>query len=40
MWAETIGEGIARTDPIVIDKIAEHLGAIGSIHRTPTQLNI
>ena len=27
-------------DPIVIDKIAEHLGAIGSIHRTPTQLNI
>ena len=29
-----------KPDPIVIDKIAEHLGSIGAIHRTPTQLNI
>ena len=29
-----------KPDAIVIDKIAEHLGSIGAIHRTPTQLNI
>ena len=29
-----------KPDAIVIDKIAEHLGSIGSIHPTPTQLNI
>ena len=29
-----------KPEPIVIDKIAEHLGSIGAIHRTPTQLNI
>ena len=29
-----------KPDAIVIDKIAEHLGSIGAIHRTLTQLNI
>ena len=29
-----------KPDAIVIDEIAEHLGSIGAIHRTPTQLNI
>ena len=29
-----------KPDTIVIDQIAEHLGSIGTIHRTPTQLNI
>ena len=29
-----------KPDAIVIDQIAEHLGSIGAIHRTPTQLNI
>ena len=28
-----------KPDAIVIDEIAEHLGSIGAIHRTPTQLN-
>ena len=29
-----------KPDAIVIDQIAEHLGSIGAIHRTPAQLNI
>ena len=28
-----------KPDPIVIDQIAEHLGSIGAIHHTPSQLN-
>ena len=28
-----------KPKPIVIDQIAEHLGAIGAIHHTPSQLN-
>ena len=28
-----------KPEPIVIDQIAEHLGSIGAIHHTPSQLN-
>ena len=28
-----------KPDPIVMDQIAEHLGSIGAIHHTPSQLN-
>ena len=28
-----------KTDPIVIDQIAERLGSIGAIHQTPAQIN-
>ena len=38
-WRETLKILPQKPDPIVIDQIAEHLGAIGAIHHTPAQLN-
>ena len=38
-WRETLKILPQKPDPIVIDQIAERLGAIGAIHHTPAQLN-
>ena len=39
-WRENIKKYChKKPDPIVIDQIAERLGAIGAIHHTPAQLN-
>ena len=38
-WRETLKILPQKPDPIVIDQIAERLGAIGAIHHTPPQLN-
>ena len=38
-WRETLKILPQKPNPIVIDQIAERLGAIGAIHHTPPQLN-
>ena len=38
-WRETLKILPQKPDAIVIDQIAERLGAIGAIHHTPAQLN-
>ncbi len=42
-WAKYLHETLKilpqKPDPIVIEKIAEHLGSIGAIHQTQPELN-